>query len=151
MQAALTLPTGMTTIPTSMSKITKNVYFQDSTKNFYKITVLQPMTMFTNNDAVTRQNIVMTRYDPAYLALGLLEQNPKMSTYSIPKYLTFANFQPFVDVDVDVDQMGSNGLNAIGNGSVSIVNNANGYWMRANIQKIMDFLEKRIDNMVRVI
>lgn len=49
--------------------------------------MLEPFTMFIKNDVVPRQNIVLTKYNPCYLALHELSLNSKINKNQIPKYL----------------------------------------------------------------
>lgn len=43
--------------------------------------------MFIGENLVTRQNLILTRYDPAYLALHILAEENVINVAYIPAYL----------------------------------------------------------------
>lgn len=87
MYANVVLPS-VVDFPLQLSKIKKNILWNQQCNIFYKITILEPLTVFVGEDLITRQNIVLTKYNPLYLALDLLSKQSKVHTNDIPLYLS---------------------------------------------------------------
>lgn len=99
MQALLTVPENLQNIPLELTKINKDVYFDERNRNFYKLTVLDPLTLFVRQDALTRQNIILTKYNPLYLVLSQLSAKTLTHVSQIPRYLAQEQIEGLADIE----------------------------------------------------
>lgn len=88
MQAFLTLPPELDSLPASLLKVSKHLYYHQGTSAFYKSSLLDPLTGFIGEDLAARQNIVLTRYDPSFLVLSLFAASAEVFFEDIPFYLS---------------------------------------------------------------
>lgn len=69
MKALITIPPTIEDIPVAFTQVGKDLYYNEEATTFYKLTIIDPVTIFLRNDALNRQNFILTPFDPRYLVL----------------------------------------------------------------------------------